>query len=285
MPTPVRVAASTLVRDLLPANRRDPPRTGRVLGVFPSAAYLELGGDVVALEASDALGLPCAVTLAVAARTRPFSSVRAGDAVQACHETVQVGPLTLAVVRWWRPRRVRAAAPGATYDAARLALVSDLAPPLPTVLSGPLDRLAAALLTGADPGGPVHDLLGLGEGLTPAGDDALAGLLVTLASAPGRTGAARGLAAAVLARAPTRTTSLSASLLRHAVAGRGTPALLDVVDGLRRPDPSGDTSATRLVAAVVRLLAVGHTSGTALTHGVLAAARSDATAALRSEVA
>src|SRR5262249_13546495 len=60
------------------------------------------------------------------------------------------------------------------------------------------------------------DLLGRGPGLTPAGDDVLAGLLAGRAAyGPDD----RALADDICALAPSRTTALSAALLRHAARG------------------------------------------------------------------
>jgi hypothetical protein len=109
----------------------------------------------------------------------------------------------------------------------------------------------------------VLDLVGRGPGLTPAGDDLLAGLLVGLA---GRPDLRDPLAAAVLAAAPRRTTWLSAELLAHAAHGRAAPAVVAVADALAY----GDDDA--LPRALPALLAVGHTSGAALARGLLLAA-------------
>jgi hypothetical protein len=67
--------------------------------------------------------------------------------------------------------------------------------------------------------------------------------------------------------AAARTTTLSAALLRHAAAGMALPAVVDVADALagHGPDDFGP--------AVARLVAVGHSSGAALAHGLLRGAR------------
>ena len=95
-------------------------------------------------------------------------------------------------------------------------------------------------------------LVGLGPGLTPAGDDVLAAMLLTLSAVPGTQSAVRALVAET-APLLARTTALSATLLRHAAAGRGIPEVTELVDALAG---SGD-----LAAATARLLAVGHSSG------------------------
>jgi hypothetical protein len=222
-------AASTAVRDLLA-----PGRTGQVVAVFSTCAYVELGGRLVAVEAAGGLRLPCAVLLGARAVPRPLAGVRAGDDASTGPGGLRVGSLTVRVARWW--------APAAPRGARRL---------------GPAP--ATPGLTSA-----VLDLLGRGPGLTPAGDDLLAGLLVGLA---GRPDLRDPLAATVLAAAPRRTTWLSAELLAHAALGRAAPAVIAVADALAG---YGDDDA--LPRALPALLAVGHTSGAALARGLLLAA-------------
>jgi hypothetical protein len=222
-------AASTAVRDLLA-----PGRTGRVVAVFPTCVYVELAGRLVAVEAAGGLRLPCAVLLGLPPVARPLADVRAGDDVSTGPGGLQVGPLTVRVARWWAP-----AAP-------RGARVLQPAPAEPGMTAA------------------VVDLLGRGPGLTPAGDDLLAGLLVGLA---GRPDLRDPLAAAVLAAAPRRTTWLSAELLTHAAHGRAARAVVAVADAMAG---YGDDSA--LPRALPELLAVGHTSGSALARGLLLAA-------------
>ena len=109
------------------------------------------------------------------------------------------------------------------------------------------------------------DLLGLGPGLTPAGDDLLAGLLVGLA---GRPDLRDPLAAAVLAAArPAHHLAERRAAARTPRHGRATPAVVAVADAL-----SGHGDDDALARALPALLAVGHTSGAALARGLLLAA-------------
>ena len=230
-------AASSAVRDLLTG----PARPGRVVAAFPRCAYLDVSGRLVALEAADGLRLPCAVTLAAPAARRPLTGLEPGAAVTAGGRRLVVGELMVEVGRWWAPSRPRdAAVPSA---GAR-----------PAAAPG-WDRL-------------VLGLLGLGPGLTPAGDDLLAGLLVGLSARPDLRAP---LAAAVHRHAATRTTWLSAELLRLAAAGLAAPAVVAVADALAG---HGDDDA--LPRALPALLAVGHTSGPALARGLLLAAATSA---------
>jgi hypothetical protein len=114
--------------------------------------------------------------------------------------------------------------------------------------------------------GPLADpdrLLGRGPGLTPAGDDALVGYIAMAAHARAAWGLPdpAPLAAALAARAPGRTTRVSAALLAAAADGRYAP----VLGAVCRAGPDA------LPAAVARLAAIGATSGLDTLVGVGAA--------------
>ena len=103
-------------------------------------------------------------------------------------------------------------------------------------------------------------LQGRGAGLTPSGDDVLAGLLLVCATDPRRREALNALAGSA------RTTRLSRAFLRWAAAGQSIEpahALLDAA-------ASGDR--TEMRRAGRSLAAVGATSGRALLAGVALAA-------------
>jgi hypothetical protein len=276
-------AASTRTRHLFAGSRRP----GQVLGVFPTAVYVGFGADegseLVAVETADGLRLPRAVTVAAASSARPMRAVRIGDDAHVGEGRLDVGPLALDVVRWWSPRRPRTIPSSNTstgtstgHDDARLDAVLRLLPALPADLEDRLASLTQALETSrpTDLQNAVTALVGLGAGLTPQGDDVLAGLLVGLAAASRTRPLAHRLGAVVTGLATSRTTTLSAALLRDAADGFAMPALVDLVDGLHEVEPSLRTTGQRTLAdVVVRLLAVGHTSGAALAHGAVAAAR------------
>jgi hypothetical protein len=107
----------------------------------------------------------------------------------------------------------------------------------------------------------VADLVGRGSGLTPSGDDLLAGTLTALRAwvSP----SADRLAAAIRSHAPRTTTRLSASLLeaadRAAVIPQAAAVLRTLAGGA---EPSG------VVRAAEALLGVGHTSGWHLAAGL-----------------
>ena len=232
---------------------RVPDAPGQVLGVFPTAVYVgftaDEGSELVAVETADGLRLPRAVTLAAASSARPLRAVRAGDDAHVGEGRLDVGPLALDVVRWWSPRRPGTVTTSTStgYDDARLDAVSRLLPALPADLEDRLGSLTRALEDSgsADLPDAVTALLGLGAGLTPQGDDVLAGLLVGLAAVPRASPLARRLGDVVTGLAASRTTTLSAALLRDAADGFAVPALVDLVDGLHRsstrigPPPTG----------------------------------------------
>lgn len=272
-------AASTTVRALL----LGPPRALRVVATASRALYLAdetpgpADGGLVAVLAPDAVRVPFGVVLDTAVprpggRGAGLRAVAVGDPAHAGGGTLAVGGLTVRPLRWWDP-----AVPALHAVAGRLAadLAAALARPLdPPDLAPAVDDLVAAVRSAvADPcGGPrtalaasVRALVGRGPGLTPAGDDVLAGALCALAAvrpAP----AARALLADVVRAQTHRTTPVSAGLLAAAVAGCAVPQVVDVLRSLARPDG-------RLAPAVGALLDVGHTSGTALAHGLAAGLR------------
>jgi hypothetical protein len=114
-------------------------------------------------------------------------------------------------------------------------------------------------------------LLGLGPGLTPAGDDLLCGLLVGLHVLGNRCAPCHAryayslqtLIGVIEPHARSRTTALSASLLTQACRGVALQPLLDVLCTL------GDTIDWR---AVETLLGIGHSSGSDLLTGAYLAA-------------
>lgn len=137
------------------------------------------------------------------------------------------------VSRWWQPPRPRGLTP----------------PPVQVSVPG----------VDVPPTLNPFALVGTGEGLTPAGDDVLAGALVA-ASATGHPRLEEWRTATRAALLSRSTTAVSHGLLTHALDGWATPELADFVVAVCRQDDA---------AATDRLLAVGHSSGMALAAGVL----------------
>ncbi len=268
-------AASTAVRPVL----ESPRRRARVLAAFPAGIYLEVRTDlepsVIAIITGAATRLPNSVLLA-----GDLPHVTMGDEAAVGEGVIEVGRLRLRARRWWDP-----APPLGRVDPVRLAALPP-GPAGPPGHAGPEPGLAGHpavdLLAGACAKGwllgavsAAEQLVGLGPGLTPSGDDVLAGLLVTLRHLGTAAGVERAvwladwLAATVTYDARSRTTPISAALLHCAARGESCPEVSAVLRAL--------TGRQLLEAALARLHRLGHTSGADLAQGVaigLAAVRS-----------
>jgi hypothetical protein len=113
-------------------------------------------------------------------------------------------------------------------------------------------------------------LIGLGEGLTPAGDDFLAGFLAGLWSLPAEDAPRRSFCA-VLARHiganANRSSAIGAHYLEAAAEGEVSETLGELAAALG----AGDTEKT--ASAVRAVLAVGASSGAVASYGLLLAVR------------
>jgi hypothetical protein len=119
----------------------------------------------------------------------------------------------------------------------------------------------------ADLEAAASSLLGLGPGLTPAGDDALTGLALVVAQPGSLATTVLPALRRVLQRQTEGTTELSRATLWAALDGRGRQRLLDLVDTLvSHQDPAPPL----LREHVGRVIGIGHTSGTDIACGVLA---------------
>ena len=110
----------------------------------------------------------------------------------------------------------------------------------------------------------ARPLLGLGEGLTPSGDDFVGGVLfarhsLAAAESYGGDAAVRGL----LAAAQSLTHPVSARLLADLAAGEGWAPLHDLTAALATRQPA------HAMVAAKRLTGIGHSSGWDLLAGLL----------------
>ncbi|OUC88219.1 DUF2877 domain-containing protein [Streptosporangium minutum] len=259
-------AASTALRRLL----ESPRRPARVLAAFPYGIYLEvrteLEPQVIAVVTGSAVRLPNAMVV-----TDPMPRVAVGDEAYVGDGSIEVGRLSLRAHRWWNPAPPLGPVDPARLAAAlpRLAALCDRSARRPGLEgNGAADLLAegcaeASLLRGVT---AAEQLVGLGPGLTPSGDDMLAGVLVALRHLGTAAGIGRAvwladwLAAAVTFDARGRTTPISAALLHCAARGEAGGEVLAVLRGLAgRQD---------LEPALHRLLQLGHTSGADLAWGL-----------------
>ncbi len=242
-------AASCAIEDVLTSA----PRPAEVLGALDHAVYLEVAGpapEVIAVVTSDAIRLPCALVLGVSSGERPLAQLapRPGEPVLVGNGGVQwtsrAGVIVIRTVRSWSPATVAAARPGWTAGLGALRVAGE---------SGDLG-IGSAQLGPVDFADPVEggqfalSLLGRGPGLTPSGDDVLAGLVLG-ARAFGVDVA--GVAMAIGQQAPTRTSALSARLLRHAVAGECVREVAAVVSALAEGPAEGSAAGLEYALAAL----------------------------------
>jgi hypothetical protein len=270
----VPAQASTGVAELL----RGPLRQGTVLLSAPSALYVSIptpsGPEVVGVLTSDAARLPLGCILFRPSNGRPLVSAPSGAPAQVGGGRLVVGDLTVSAAAWWDPRpKLPTARPALLPEGVRelrAALYGEGVPHsafvLPGLAGGPSGPLAAlrGAVRRADLDAALRTatrLIGEGPGLTPVGDDVLAGTTagLVLLGHP----AAERFGSGVTALAAGRTTELSRALLRHAAAGRVTGEYAAVLRAMVGDGP--------LVPAIRALLASGSNSGRALALGLCTA--------------
>jgi hypothetical protein len=197
------------------------PGTGTVIGAYTKAAYVRVPGGLFALTTRDVASGP------LHARTDlPVARLGVGDRVVVTPRLLQAGPLLfdLRAATVWRGGLPQVGPPGHAGTAGR----------------------------GVDVPGLARRLGGAGPGLTPAGDDALAGVLL-VARLHGGQPAEEGLVG-IAAAVPTN--DISRAFLVWAARGQSTEP---VHQFLLTGDPHH--------LGAVR--AMGHTSGAALADGLL----------------
>lgn len=240
---------------------------GVVLAVFPSSIYIEpRHGPLLVVHGAAHGHTP--TSLVTAATQRDGWGASAGDAVSGGLGHLRVGPALFDArhsARWRPPPPVQR---GITAIAAARHLRA-IAAEASAALEAGCRALSAALLDGdaAAVDGAVHALVGSGPGLTPAGDDALVGLLAVLQRVGPRAACAwplHTLSASVGARLG-RTSPIGAHYLRLALDGHFGEHLIALVDAL---------GAARLdAAAIARVRDSGASSGADTLAGVAAGLR------------
>ena len=247
-------AASVLLEPLVDGPDRPLPVLGRAGGTV----HLGTGDSdvpLVSVTPAGAVRLPASLQLAGPLPDR-VATARAGLG------RLLLDTVVVRVRRWWRPPAPVVRDP--RRASARAAAAAPLLPPLEPAVAVAVAPLREAVRSSDARPGPtraVAGLVGLGGGLTPSGDDVLAGALVALRALERGGHAGPGRLASALARAAGRraTTTLSAALLQDAGRGWCVPELAAY---LAAADGRGE-----LPTAVARLLAVGHSSGAAMAHG------------------
>jgi hypothetical protein len=242
---------------------------GRVESVHRSGVMVCLAdGVVVALVPTGTPLHPWAV-----AAPLPLSSVARGDPVRAGGGSLCVGQLAVdldgAEVAALRLRRVVLSYEqlGAATERLRSLLTGVELPP--SVAS------ACRRFVTNDDVEALAGIVGLGEGLTPSGDDVLVGLLAGFELTADATARARPLRSAVVGclspNLQRRTTRLSAQLLRAAAAGRYAEPVLGFLHVLASVDDGLEGDDEDLSRATATLLGMGHESGRSVLGGIVLA--------------
>lgn len=254
--------------------------TGRVHSVFAQACNIAVGDTLLTLGALCAGNSPTTLRLAGRAARDLRDLFEAGERVVCRDGAARTGRvlLRLAGATVWRPDEPRPLLAHAQIDAHLRAARVRLAQRRRTcssVIDGRAAPVMAALhdacrtLDSGAASWAGERLIGWGEGLTPAGDDLLVGLLAGLdAFAPGDARRLRfraALASAVVAGLP-RTTPIAAHYLRLAAGGHYSEPLVDLRNALVcEPDWQA------VDICLQRALDVGATSGADTVSGLLAA--------------
>ena len=263
-PAPQRVPglASTAIHGLLKA-----PGTGMVLGTSGYAVWLLVHDSVIVVSTADATRLPNGIEIAADSSADPFASVHHGETVEIGFDRVMLADLAITVARWWDPRPVLSPTTTSQLED----VMTDLPAEIAGIEAAPLrEALENASTTGILTA--ARGLLGRGAGLTPEGDDYLAGALAALRTIGPVIGSrhaesmldAVGVPLARLAEA--RTTTFSAALIQHALRGQVAAPAGDL---LRALAGRGDTRKSHQA-----LIKVGHSSGPALAAGIVLGAQS-----------
>ena len=279
--------------------------TARVLNTFDRACNL-INQDkaILALVTSERGLNPFAMVVASAGPTL-FQAVSATSAVSVEADRLFIGPLQINVASAsvWNPipdwpalRRMFAADPARLEGLAATVMelstggsLLDLYGPHPSLRDtlprtaarkrgwggGLLDRArrgAAEMVRGLRAGSTEHclagaqALAGLGNGLTPAGDDFIVGALLAVWAGLYGSGAVALCQLIVEAAAPL-TTTLSAAYLRAAARGECLAHWHTLFEALLRAEAEAMRTATQ------SLMNIGHTSGADALAGFLAAHR------------
>lgn len=249
-----------------------------VHSVFERVINLQAaGGELFAIGAA---GVDDAPSTVVADGPLAASGVAPGDPVVADHDSIAIPgrvELALAGARAWRAvlpaypahdarlRRNLSVVREALAWHSRPSAFSALGRELDRLLAHRRDLLCSALAAGDRDATCRHGraMLGLGHGLTPSGDDFLAGLMVTLHLRGGPAVALRDVGLRIVDGADRRTNAISVAMLRAASHGRARERVIVLLRELVAGDPQG------VATALARVLAIGSTSGGDMAGGIL----------------
>jgi hypothetical protein len=231
------------------ARALQPGRHGQVEVAQPSGAYVQLASDYLHVCGARAPRGP----LSVAVSGLP-GGLAPGWPAQVADAELVVGPVRIAFAE---AERGVAAAPSAsgpadTVAAAIAAARGEVPPPPPALVPG------LALLAAGDVTGAARALAGLGDGLTPAGDDVLAGYAGASAAA--------GRPVDVGAAAAERSSPIGLAYLRCAERGELPEAAAALLRAVCTGDPPAAARRARVLAG-----GWGASSGACLFWGLHAA--------------
>jgi hypothetical protein len=290
---PVRIEARSVSRRLWDDGLVRPGTRFRVQAIFARACLLVTpGGDLLALVTAEIGDGPRNAVLDRSAPPSLFADLEPGLPAEIQGTSLQVGHLAISLVQVqsWEPRpnwsKLRASkAPILPRLPDLLSLARQQAPPesLLDLLAEPSPSDPPSAILGAArqalrllQRGWAGDraalevgaakLAGLGRGLTPAGDDFLAGLMLgawLIHPTPD------DICQRLLAAAAPRTTALSAAFLRAASQGECSASWHHLLAAL------ADREETPLDRALPEILAHGQTSGADTLAGFLWLALSD----------
>lgn len=258
------------------------PRTGwagRVHSVFARHCNLACRDLLLTLCRAPATDGPTVIRLTEDAPADLRQWFVAGEPVSAGQDALRT---PRAELRWRHARRWWPAAPRPSLPAAGIVAnlrhaeqaLARCRSTRHSVIDGPAAPVAAALqqaclaLDSAAARPLISRLVGWGEGLTPAGDDFLVGLMAGLDAMPTAASTGRSLCAAVAStvRADTqRTSPIAAHCLRLAAAGHHTAPLLELRQALLADEDRGAVDDAMRTA-----LSIGATSGADTVSGLLA---------------
>jgi hypothetical protein len=236
-----------------------PRRRARVLHAGTDAVYLDLEGACLAVLAARAVQVPCGVRTLLPRLPGAEAGLEAGAEASVHDGSVTVPGCEVLVTTIVDTTVPVLGADDTGWGAEELTtLVKErLEPVIELLPAGALELLAAGDAEAA------QSLLGAGPGLTPVGDDVLAGWLATAVAC--RHPAMPGLRSAVALAAPERTSVLSSTLLACAARGEGVPEFRSLLTGV------STRNLDVLAQSLDLMLRIGDTSGAGLVLGSLAA--------------
>lgn len=253
-----------------------PGATGRVIGITSRGFFVLLGEAQVVFGSKEPEASP--LTLNLEMQREAWNSIEIGNVVAADEQGVQIGdalrltwqpealwkpPLPTVRVVDWRAIQARVqqtadillgqkGSVGLGAFLAHLVELEDLPDGAESQLVWVrLDALRHAWVKGDAEGAcqAALPLYGMGLGLTPSGDDVLAGLLLVLTRWGSLTPFGRadgGLARRLVEGARGRTTAISACILHSAAEGYADERLLHALDGIVTGKPSPEACAELL---------------------------------------